>query len=314
MRQGGLVTIFGGSGFLGKYVAQHVLAAGWRLRVAERNIRNAQHIRPLGNLGQVQFTAADVTKADSVVRAVHGADAVINLVGILDGNFEAVHVAGARNVAQAAADAGCTALVHVSAIGADTNSPSRYGRSKADGEAAVRDVFPQATIIRPSIIFGREDQFVNRFAGLIALLKVVPVIGGSAKFQPVYVDDVAKAIAASITNPAEYQCRTFELGGPEVVSMAELNKRIAMHLDRDVAFVPVPDSVSRVMAKATGWLPGAPITSDQWAMLQSDNVVADNMPGLDSFGITPTPMSAVVDDYLVRYRKHGRFGIKAHPI
>jgi len=314
MGQVGLVTVFGGGGFLGKYVAQHLLAAGWRLRVAERNIGNAQHIKPLGNLGQVQFIAADVTKADSVARAVHGADAVINLVGILNGDFEAVHVVGARNVAQAATSAGCTALVNVSAIGADVNSPSRYGRSKGEGETAVRDAFPQAAIMRPSIIFGREDQFVNRFAGLIAMLKVVPVIGGSAKFQPVYVDDVAKAVASSIINTMENQGKTYELGGPEVVSMAELNRRIARQLDRDVAFVALPDALSGMLARLTGWLPGAPITSDQWTMLQSDNVVADNMPGLGSFGIKPTPMAAVIGDYLVRYRKHGRFGTKARPV
>ena len=310
MGQVGLVTIFGGGGFLGKYVAQHLLSAGWRVRVAQRNIRNAQHIKPLGNLGQVQFIAADVRKADSVARAVHGADAVINLVGILDGDFDAFHVDGARNVAAAAAGAGCGALVHVSAIGADTASPSRYGRSKGEGEDAVRSAFLHATIIRPSIVFGREDQFVNRFAGLIAALPVVPVIGGKAKFQPVFVDDVAKAIAASVVDAATHRGNIYELGGPEVVSMAELNKRIASQIDRDVLFVDMPDSVSGAMASLTGWLPFAPITGDQWKMLQSDNVVAANARGLDNFGIKPTPMAAVIGEYLVRYRKHGRFGTK----
>ncbi|MBU2340604.1 MAG: NAD(P)H-binding protein, partial [Alphaproteobacteria bacterium] len=184
-----LITIFGGGGFLGRHITQQLTAAGARVRIAQRNIRIAQDVKPLGNLGQTQLVAADITKPQSVERAVHGADAVINLVGILKGDFDAVHHVGAGNVARAAAAAGCAALVHVSAIGADAGSKSAYGRSKADGEAAVRAAFPTATILRPSIVFGREDQFVNRFAGLIAALPVVPVIGGKAKFQSVYVDD-----------------------------------------------------------------------------------------------------------------------------
>lgn len=306
-----LITIFGGGGFLGRHITQHLTAAGARVRIAQRNIRIAQDVKPLGNLGQTQLIAADIRKPETVARAVHGADAVVNLVGILKGDFDAFHHQGAANVAQAAAAAGVQALVHVSAIGADAGSKSAYGRSKAEGEAAVRSAFPHATILRPSIVFGREDQFVNRFAGLISSLPVVPIIGGKARFQPVYVDDVAEAVKLSLSDHARFGGRTFELGGPETISMAELNKRIAKEIGQDPSFVDMPDSLSGLMAGLTGWLPGAPITRDQWAMLQSDNVVAQGAEGLEAFGITPTPMAAVIGDYLVRFRKHGRFGVRA---
>lgn len=306
-----LITIFGGGGFLGRHITQHLTAAGARVRIAQRNIRIAQDVKPLGNLGQTQLVAADIRKPETVARAVHGADAVINLVGILKGDFDAFHHEGAANVARAAAAAGVQALVHVSAIGADAGSRSAYGRSKAEGEAAVRAAFPQATILRPSIVFGREDQFVNRFAGLIASLPVVPIIGGKARFQPVYVDDVAEAVKQSLSDPARFGGRTFELGGPETISMADLNKRIAKEIGEGPSFIDMPDSLSGLMAGMTGWLPGAPITRDQWAMLQTDNVVAPGADGLEAFGITPTPMAAVIGDYLVRFRKHGRFGVRA---
>jgi NADH dehydrogenase len=297
-----LITIFGGGGFLGRHITQHLTAAGARVRIAQRNIRIAQDVKPLGNLGQTQLIAADIRKPETVARAVHGADAVINLVGILKGDFDAFHHEGAANVARAAAAAGAQALVHVSAIGADAGSKSAYGRSKAEGEAAVRAAFPSATILRPSIVFGREDQFINRFAGLISSLPIVPIIGGKARFQPVKL---------SLSDPARFGGRTFELGGPETISMAELNKRIAKEIGEDPSFIDMPDSLSGLMAGLTGWLPGAPITRDQWAMLQSDNVVAEGTDGLQAFGITPTPMAAVIGDYLVRFRKHGRFGARA---
>lgn len=305
-----LITIFGGGGFLGRHITQHLTAAGARVRIAQRNIRIAQDVKPLGNLGQIQLVAADILKPETVARAVHGADAVINLVGILKGDFDAIHHIGAANVAKAAAEAGCAALVHVSAIGADAQSASGYGRSKAAGEAAVHAAFPGATILRPSIVFGREDQFVNRFAGLIASLPVVPIIGGKAKFQPVHVDDVAQAVTLSVGDPARFGGQTFELGGPEAISMADLNKRIAKEIGAERSFIAMPDAISGLMAGLTGWLPGAPITRDQWAMLQTDNVVAPGAKGLDAFGITPKPMAAVIGDYLVRFRKHGRFGVR----
>jgi uncharacterized protein YbjT (DUF2867 family) len=307
---GKLICIFGGGGFLGRYVAQALLERGARLRIAERNIKNAMHIKPLGNLGQTQFVSADVTKADSVARAVHGCDGVINLVGILNGNFEAVHVEGARNVAEAASKAGCRTLLHLSAIGAVSSSPSRYGRSKGDGEQAVLKAFPDAIIIRPSIVFGREDQFINRFAAMIAMLPVVPVIGSTTKFQPVFVGDVADVAAEALSHPELYAGQTYELGGPEVISMGDLNRRIAKMTGRERTFIDVPDIGARILAM----LPASPITSDQYKMLQKDNVVAPGAKGLDAFGVAPTPLAAVASGWMEKYTAHGRFGARAKAI
>jgi uncharacterized protein YbjT (DUF2867 family) len=304
--QGKLVTIFGGSGFLGRYVAGAVLAQGARARIACRNPAGAMHIKPLGNLGQVQLIAADVRKPASVMRAVADADAVVNLVGSFD-NMDAVQHVGAGNVAQAAAAVGVGSLVHISAIGADAESEAEYGRSKAAGEAAVRSMFPSATILRPSIVFGREDQFINRFAGLIRMLPVVPVIGAQTRFQPVFVGDVAKAVAAALSGEGGDM---LELGGPEVLSMLDLNRWIARTIGHDPAFIEVPDFAARLLARATGWLPGAPMTVDQFKMLGRDNVVTGK-DGLAALGITPTPLDAVAHDWLTLYRKHGRFGAKA---
>lgn len=300
--QGKLVTVFGGGGFLGRYAAQALLAQGARVRVAQRNISTANTVKTLGNLGQVQLIPADVRKPASVARAVAGVDYVINLVGSFT-NMDAVQNVGAGNIAKAATAAGVKALVHVSAIGADANSAADYGQSKAAGEAAVRAAFPSATILRPSIVFGREDQFVNRFAGLIRMLPVVPVIGANTKFQPVFVGDVAKAVAAALERAGG---ETVELGGPDVMSMMEINQWIAKSIGHDPAFIEVPDFAAELLAKATGWLPGAPITSDQFKMLGNDNVVT-GIDGLAALGIIPTPLDAVAHDWLNIYRKHGRF-------
>lgn len=302
-----LVTIFGGGGFLGRYVAQELLARGVRVRVAERNPESALRVKTLGGLGQTQLISADIKKPASVARAVAGADVVINLVGILRGDFEAIHVEGAATIAQAAKDAGAGALVHISAIGADPASESAYGQSKGKGEEAVRAAFPAATIVRPSIVFGREDQFLNRFANLIRIAPVVPVIGGSTKFQPVYVVDLARAIATIALDPDSYGGDTFELGGPEVIDMAEINARIAKAIGRERSFLPVPNAIAKLLAFA----PGAPITSDQLKMLAKDNVVAASARGFASLGIAPTPIAAVADTWLVQYRRHGRFAGRA---
>lgn len=301
--QGKLVTIFGGSGFLGRYVAEELLAQGVRIRVACRNPSNAIYIKPLGNLGQVQLIAADVRKPASVNRALADADAVINLVGSF-GDMDAIQNVGARNIAQATAERGLQTLVHVSAIGADAGSAAEYGRSKAAGEAAVHAACPSAVILRPSIIFGREDQFLNRFAGLIRMLPVVPVIGASTRFQPVFVGDVAKAIALATFSQ---NGKIYELGGPQIISMIELNRWIAKAIGRDPVFIEVPDFAAEALARTTGWLPGAPITMDQFRMLGSDNVITGEN-GLTAFGIVPTPMDIVAHDWLSIYRKHGRFG------
>jgi NADH dehydrogenase len=271
--------------------------------VACRNAQSANHIKPLGNLGQVQLMEADIRKPASVARAVADADAVINLVGSF-ADMNAVQNIGAGIVARVAADAGVKAFVHMSAIGADAHSDAEYGQSKAGGEAAVHAAFPSAVILRPSIVFGREDQFINRFAGLIRMLPVVPVIGAATRFQPVFVGDVAKAVAAALV---QQDGRVLELGGPEIFSMMELNQWIAKAIGRTPVFVEVPDIAAKMLAKGTGWMPGAPITEDQYKMLGSDNVVTGT-DGLAAYAIVPTPIDVIAADWLDIYRKHGRFG------
>lgn len=300
-----LVTIFGGGGFLGRQVAQALMARGARVRIAQRDLASAVKVKSLGNLGQTQFVAADIRKPATVERAVTGSDIVINLVGVLAGDFDAFHHEGAANVARAAA--GAKALVHISAIGADAGSPSAYGRSKAAGEEAVKTVFPTATIIRPSILFGPEDQFLNRFAQIIGSAPVIPVIGAATKFQPVYVADVAQAIANAAEKPGVYGGKTYEVAGPQVMSMKEINAWIAKTIGRDKPIVEVPNGIASLIAL----LPGGPISRDQLAMLGRDNVAATGSEGLDALGVTATPMNAVADKWMVRYRRHGRFAGRA---
>lgn len=302
-----LVTVFGGGGFLGRYVAQALLQRGARVRIVERDPKRAFFVKPLGGLGQTQFIAADVTKRQTVDRAVQGSDIVINLVGLLAGNLQGVHVDGARNIAEAAKAAGAGALVHVSAIGADAGSAVPYARTKGEGEAAVREAFAGATIVRPSIIFGSEDHFINRFAGMIQSAPAVPIMSAGTKFQPVFVADVAKAIATAALDGEAFAGRTFELGGPEVLTMGELIRRTATMIGATPTFLELPDSLSGLIA-SFGFLPGAPITKDQWRMLKHDNVVTPGAEGLASFGVTATPLGAVAPSWLVRYRRQGRFG------
>jgi NADH dehydrogenase len=305
-----LVTVIGGGGFVGRYVVQALLKRGARIRVAGRDPRKAWFLRTQGGVGQTQFVATDITRGDSIARAVEGAGAVINLVGVLAGNFERAHVDGARAVALAAAAAGAEALVHVSAIGADPASPSQYGRSKGDGEAAVRDAFAGATIVRPSIVFGREDAFINRFAGMIAKTPVVPVVRADVKFQPVFVGDVGAAVAAIAAAPGEHAGRVYELGGPDILSMGEIIRWIAATIGRTPTIVEIPDFAGSLIARG-GFLPGAPITWDQWLMLQRDNVVANDAHGLAALGVVATPLAAVAPEWLVRFRRQGRFGRRA---
>jgi len=307
-----LVTMFGAGGFIGRYVAQNLLKAGVRLRGAERDPKRAWFLTPLGATGQIQLMPADIRDPETVARAVAGADVVINLVGILKGDFEAFHATGAANVARAAAAAGCTGLVHVSAIGADPDSPSDYGRSKGLGERAVREAFPDATFIRPSIVFGPEDNFITRFASMGRQLPVLPVMAPNARFQPVYVADLARAIAAAALEPRRHAGEVYELGGPQVFTMEELNRsitRLTGHEAKPIAVIP--DAVGGLVAKLTGWLPGAPITMDQWRMLQVPNVVSPDAKGFDAFGIRPQPFEAIAATWLTAFRKGGRFSAKS---
>jgi len=300
-----LITLIGGGGFVGRYVAQALFRAGGRVRIAEREPKRAFFLKPLCGLGQIQFARADISDGRGVAAAVAGADVVVNLVGILKGDFDKVHVTGARLIAESAAAAGVPALVHISALGADPDAPSAYGRSKGEGEAAVRAAFPGATIIRPSIAFGQEDDFINKFARLAQLLPVLPVIRGGWRLQPVHVADLGKAIARAALDPAPYAGKTYELGGPQVMTMADLNRWICEAICRDRALALVPDPIAKAMIRLTGWLPGAPITWDQWLMMSRDNVAAG--PGFEAFGLRPTPLAAVAENWLTPYRRHGRF-------
>jgi NADH dehydrogenase len=302
-----LVTLIGGGGFIGRYVAQELLAAGARVRIAQRDPREALFLKPLGGLGQTQFVAADVRKPETIARAVAGADGVVNLAGSFS-DMDAVMVRGARAVAEAAASANVANLVHVSAIGADSESPAAYGRAKAAGEAAVTAAFPTATILRPSTVFGREVAFVNRFAAMIARFPAFPVLRAGARFQPGYVAVVAQAVKAALGAPAATG-RTLELGGPDVLTMGALIRWIAGAIGRDPAILELPDMVGALIALG-GFLPGAPITRDQWLMLQRDTVVTGT-DGLTVLGIAPTPLDAVAPAWLVRYRRNGRFGAHA---
>jgi NADH dehydrogenase len=304
-----LVTVFGGGGFIGRYVAEALMKAGARLRVAERHPKRAWYLQPLGQVGQVSTIAADLERPETIARAVEGADAVINLVGIFKGNLELVHVHGAGKLAAAAKAAGAKTFVHVSAIGADPDSPSEYGRTKGLGEQAVRSAFPNATIVRPSTVFGPEDQFTNRFASM-ARFPFLPVIAPGTRFQPVFVRDVGRAIAAAALDPGKHGGKTYELGGPRIFTMRELNTEIASMAGQSPELVDVPDFMAAAIA-SLGFLPGAPLTSDQWLMLQKDNVASGQQPGFKAFEITPTPLEAAAPEWLSRFRKGGRFAPRA---
>jgi len=308
--EGKLVVLLGGSGFFGRHLAQELLSRGARLRIASRHPQRAYSLKPLGNLGQVQFVRCDVTSEAQAAAALAGADAVVNLVGAFSGDLDAVQGKGAGRIAAAARLAGAGAFVHISANGADPESPIDYARTKGEGEEAVRAAFPKATVLRPSILFGPDDNFVNRFAGLIAMLPVLPVFGPDAQLQPVFVDDAAAAVAEALADPVANGGKTYEACGPEVMTMLELNQRIAAAQGRQRVFAPLPDVASGAFATLTGWAPGAPITRDQWELLRAGNIASGKTPGLKALGITPRPLGLFLERWMVRFRKHGRFGSK----
>ena len=307
-----LAALIGGAGFVGTALTEALVRAGWRVRILGRNPQAARHLLPLGDLGQIAAVRADLRVPASLQPALQGADLVVNLVGILDEkggqSFAQVQARGAALAAQTAARLGIPAFVQVSAIGADPNSPSAYGRTKAEGEAAVRAAMPNAAIVRPSLIFGPDDGFTNRFAGLISAAPVVPVIAPETRFQPVYVKDVAAALMAVIGRQFAGQAGgTFELGGPEILSMREIMAFIAAEIGcADKPLIDTPDIGARLLA-AFGSIPGAPLTRDQYLMLRRDNIVSPGTPGLADLGITPTPLEAVASAWLARYRVGGRF-------
>lgn len=309
--RGKVVALLGGSGFFGRHVAQELFECGARLRIVSRNPERAYSLKPLGNLGQVQFARCDVTRPETLAPVLIGADAVVNLVGAFAGDLDAVQGKGAGRIAEAAMAVGAQALVHVSALGGNADSPVDYSRTKAEGEEAVRAAFPQATVLRPSILFGPDDNFVNRFAGLIAALPVMPVFGPEARMQPVYVDDAAQAVAVTLAGPAAHGGKVYEVAGPEVITMLEFNRRIAQATGRKPHFAELPDAVSSAFASLTGWLPGAPITQDQWQLLKAGNVASGKLPDLTALGISPRPLDLFLERWLVRYRRQGRFAVNA---
>ena len=300
-----LVTVFGGGGFVGRYVCEFLLKSGVRVRVAQRDPRQAYIIQPLAQVGQYGVVKADVTNAESVRHALRGATAAVNLCGIFGAKMRGTHVEGARNVAEAARDLGLDAVVQISAIGASLQSQSTYGRTKAEGEEAVRTAFPQATIVRPSLVFGPEDELTNRFAAM-ARLPFLPVIAATRKFQPVYVRDLGTAIAMAALDPQRFGGQAYEIGGPQVLSMVELHRAILEITGQTPEVTPLPDFVANLVSRL-GWLPGAPLTRDQWLMLQRDNVPSGEHPGLEAFGIRPTPLAAVAYEWLGRFHKGGKF-------
>lgn len=306
---GKLVVLIGGSGFVGTHLAQALLARGCRLRIVSRHPERAFRLRPLANLGQVQFVRGDVSRPAGLAAVLEGAYGAVNLVGAFAGDLDALQGEGAGRIAALAMSAGAQAFVQVSALGSDAQSPVAYNRTKAEGEAAVRAAFPQATIVRPSVLFGEDDAFVNLFAGLIAKLPALPVFGPTAQLQPLNVDDAAEAIANALADPVRHGGKVYDIAGPEAIAMLDLNRRIAAAQNRERTFIALPDAVSGAFAALTGWLPGAPLSSDQWALLKAGNIL-HGANGMTALGVTPRPLGLFLERWMVRYRQHGRFGAK----
>ncbi|WP_411889664.1 complex I NDUFA9 subunit family protein [Yoonia sp. SDW83-1] len=311
-----LVTIFGGSGFVGRYVARRMAKEGWRVRVAVRSTNEAMFVRPYGVVGQVEPVFCNIRDDASVAAVTEGADAVVNCVGVLDergkNTFAAVQAEGAERIARIAASLGVGRMVHISAIGADAAAASQYAKTKAAGEDGVKAHLPDAVILRPSIVFGPEDQFFNRFASMSRFGPILPVVGADTRFQPVYVDDVAAAAVKGVLGQAAPG--VYELGGPDVHSFRELMQMMLQIVHRRRLILNIPFWAARVMAFGFGivrvlslGIIKPPITKDQVLNLAVDNVVADDARGFDALGIKPTAMEAILPDYLWRFRPSGQF-------
>jgi NADH dehydrogenase len=306
-----VITVFGGSGFIGRYLVQCLARRGWLVRVAVRHPDAALFLKPFGDVGQITPVAASLRHTGSVQAAVAGADAVVNLVGILHQRgrqrFDAIHAGGARTVAEAATAAGAGRLVQMSALGADPASPADYARSKAAGEAAAAAAFPGATIVRPSVVFGPEDDFFNRFAAMARFSPALPLVGGgTTRFQPVYVGDVAEAMARMLDDDGT-RGRTYELGGPQVYTFKELLELTLRAVDRRRLLLPLPFWVASLQATFLELLPKPPLTRDQVRLLRRDNVVTSGFPGLADLGIAPTAAELIIPTYLDIYRVGGRY-------
>ncbi|NVK19371.1 MAG: complex I NDUFA9 subunit family protein [Methylocystaceae bacterium] len=322
-----IATVFGGSGFLGRHIVKRLAEKGYTVRVAVRDVESAMCVKPYGDPGQIILQACNVRNADMVEKSVTGADVVINLVGLLSQwgkqSFGAVHVEGASNVARACAKAGVSNLIHVSALGADDKAEAEYARTKAEGEKAVLDAYPTATILRPSVVFGPEDGFFNLFAGLMRFTPALPVIGaplipqvkfengeldinlygdGGAKLQPVYVGDVAQAAVNAIDND-EAKGKTYELGGPEVMTFMGIMKRILKHTERSRFLAPVAIPFAKILGGIIGFLPNPILTRDQVTMLETDNVVSEGALTLKDLGVEPTLADLILPTYLNRFKE-----------
>ena len=300
---GKLVVLMGGGGFLGAQIAQALLARGARLRVASRNPEKSWKLKPLANLGQFQFARCDATNRASVERAVAGADAVVNCIGSFSGNLLRLMGHAPGWMAETAQAGGAQAFVHVSAIVPEAHEGNRYAEAKRCGEERVLAAFPNATILRPSLLFGQGGGVTELFAPLIRRFPVLPVFGAEARVQPAYVADVAEAAARAVAEPSRFGGTIFELGGPEVMTMIDLQQRIAAGQRRKPTFLPMPDGISALFAA----LPGTPMNSDQWALLKAGSVVSSDASGFKALGIEPKPLDLFLDDWMVPYRKHGRF-------
>ncbi len=308
------ITLFGGSGFIGRYVVRHLARQGHVLRIAVRYPERANFLKTLGDVGQITPIPASLLHEASVRQAVEGADAVINFVGILyergKRNFQAIHVEGARRVAAAASEVGAEALVHVSAIGADAGAPARYAKSKAAGETAVLSAYPKATIMRPSIVIGPEDDFFNRFAAMTQVSPALPLIGGgTTRFQPVYVGDVATAIAKTLLEPG-HAGKLYELGGPQVYSFKELMQLLLSEIARKRMLIGLPSGLASFKARFLELLPVPPLTRDQVLLLKQDNVVGAEALGFEDLGMAPQAIEAILPTYLDKYRRGGRFSLQ----
>ncbi len=311
-----LVTIYGGSGFVGRYIARRMAQEGWRVRVAVRNPNEALFVKPYGAVGQVEPVFCNIRDDASVAAVLEGADAVVNCVGLLEekGNntFGAVQAEGAGRIARLAAEHGVGQLVHLSAIGADGAAASEYSRTKAQGEKAVLDAFPGAVILRPSVIFGSEDTFFNRFAGMTRFGPVLPIVGADTKFQPVWVDDVARAAVKGVLGQAA--AGTYELGGPDVQSFRELMQDMLGIIHRRRLIVNLPFGVAKIVAGVMGFVQklsigivSAPVTGDQVKSLKVDNIVSEGAKNFGDLDIQPTSLDAVLPDYLWRFRPSGQY-------
>lgn len=311
------VTVFGGSGFIGRHIVRRLAARGLRVRVAVRRPERADFLKPMGDVGQVVPVQANLRHAQSVAAAIAGAQAVVNASGIQvqrgRQRFQAVHVEGARHIADAARSSGVERIIHISGLGADAPdaSESAFQRSKVEGEKALRAAFPDATILRPSVVFGPEDSFINNLAVAIRLSPVMPAIGGDrTKFQPVYVDDIAAAAMACLDRP-ETAGGVYELGGPKVYTMRQIAQLILDATGRQRRIVNVPFSVARLMGLIGQFLPNPPLTFDQALLLETDSVVRPGRPGFAELGLTPTAAEVILPTYLDRFRSGGRYNTPA---